>query len=170
MEAKNIDVEIRCLSNMIFRYIESNMSRIMPPDISRSNAWILGYIDNHKDSDVFQKDLEDEFGVTRSTVSKVVELLVKKGYIRRESVNYDARLKKLTLTPKAKEVAAIMSEDAKSTEDMLTDGFTPEELAEFRTYISRIRNNLFNARKDGFYSGADCPKPACAFQKEDFND
>ena len=49
-------------------------------------------------------DLEKEFDITRSTASKNVDLLVENGFIVREQVDYDARLKKLVLTEKAKEV------------------------------------------------------------------
>ena len=47
------------------------------------------------------KCIEKEFDITRSTASKNVDLLVENGYILREPVDYDARLKKLVLTEKS---------------------------------------------------------------------
>ena len=55
----------------------------------------------NNDKDIYQKDLEKKFSVTRSTASKVVKLMVQKGLIVREEVESDARLKKLILTEKA---------------------------------------------------------------------
>lgn len=42
---------------------------------------------------IFQKDLETEFCIGRSTVTNILNLMEKKGFVRRESVSYDARLK-----------------------------------------------------------------------------
>lgn len=39
---------------------------------------------------MFQKDIEEAFNITRSSVTGVVKLMEQKGYIRRESVAGDA--------------------------------------------------------------------------------
>ncbi len=57
-----------------------------------------------QDSEVFQRDLERKLDVRRSTVSNVLGILEKKGYVRRESVCEDARLKKLLLTQEGMKV------------------------------------------------------------------
>ena len=44
--------------------------------------------------DIYQRDVEKEFQIRRSTVTGTLQLLEKKGFIRRESVEWDARLKK----------------------------------------------------------------------------
>lgn len=57
-----------------------------------------------KDGDVYQRDLEMALDVRRSTVSNVLGILESKGYLLRESVPCDARLKKLVLTPEGESV------------------------------------------------------------------
>ncbi len=52
-----------------------------------------------KERDVFQRDLEAALDVRRSTISNILKLLEGKGYVARENVSEDARLKKLALTP-----------------------------------------------------------------------
>lgn len=52
------------------------------------------------DRNIFQKDIEQEFSISRATVSNLVQLVEKKGYISREAISEDARLKKLVLTNK----------------------------------------------------------------------
>ena len=42
----------------------------------------------------FQKDIEQRFAVGRSTVTNLIQLMEKKGFVKRESVKQDARLKK----------------------------------------------------------------------------
>ncbi len=90
---KYIGQEIRMLSNLIGRSIDNSPARMQIEDATGNNTWIIGYIAQHSDTDVFQKDLEEEFGITRSTVSKVVNLMVSKGLIERQNIPEDARLK-----------------------------------------------------------------------------
>ena len=62
-------------------------------ELTAMHGWILGYLCRNEDKDIFQKDIEAEFKICRSTVTNILKLMEKKGYIRRESVPYDARLK-----------------------------------------------------------------------------
>ena len=66
-------------------------------------GWIIGYLYRHSDEDVFQKDLEAEFQMARSTASGILQSMEKKQLIIRESIPRDARLKRLVLTPKGME-------------------------------------------------------------------
>ena len=56
---------------------------------------ILGYLYWSRPKDVYQKDIEEHFNITRSSVAGIVKLMEQKGYILRQSVQGDARLKKL---------------------------------------------------------------------------
>ena len=63
-------------------------------ELTAMHGWILGYLCRNEHKDIFQKDIEAEFKICRSTVTNILKLMEKKGYIKRESVPYDARLKK----------------------------------------------------------------------------
>lgn len=54
------------------------------------------------EQDIFQKDIEEEFGVRPSSVTGLLQALERQGFIRRDSVSSDARLKKIVLTEKAR--------------------------------------------------------------------
>jgi len=62
---------------------------------------ILGYLYHHREDEIFQRDIENEFLIRRSTVTGILQLMEKNGLIFRQSVAKDARLKQLKLTPKA---------------------------------------------------------------------
>ena len=51
--------------------------------------------------DIFQKDVEAEFQIRKSTATGILQLLEKKGFICRESVERDGRLKRVAPTEKA---------------------------------------------------------------------
>ena len=65
---------------------------------------------NNRDRDIFQKDVETEFSIGRSTVTNILKLMEKKGYIRREAVPQDGRLKRLVLLDKGMALNQTMRE------------------------------------------------------------
>lgn len=148
MQKDCIGNDIRILSHQIHRWIENSPNKKKIDSVTGANAWIIGYISDKtkRNEDVFQKDLEKNFEITRSTASKIVNLMVEKGMIERENVPWDARLKKLTLTDKGREIHELMIEDFRCVEQTLARGFSEEELAKFFEYMHRMQKNM----KDGF--------------------
>ena len=115
--------------------------------ITNANRWVIGFLAEHEQrgKDVYQRDLEETFCVTRSTVSKVLDLMVQKGLVERQAVPHDARLKKLKLTPKALDLSEKMQAYAEEVEREVTLGFSQEEIDTLLDYIERIRRNLTNS-------------------------
>ena len=142
MEKIEIGKELRSLNNQIRRYFENKTNKKTVDAATDTNAWIIAYIADHADQDVYQRDLEEAFGVTRSTASKVVNLMVQKGLIERQSVKHDARLRKLVLTPKAMEIRTLMEEDHILIEAQVVKDFTEEEILQLNSYIQRIKQNV----------------------------
>lgn len=140
-----ISMELHSLTNMNRRFIDNSSHKKIVDSITGTNGWIIGYLDRNSDRDVFQRDLEETFGITRSTVSKVVNLMVQKGLVERSGVEHDARLKKLTLTEKSRELISFMHEDSDNLENILTSGFSDEEKAQLTEYINRMKNNMKTA-------------------------
>jgi DNA-binding MarR family transcriptional regulator len=104
--------------------------------------WILGHIHQNAECDIFQKDLEATFELRRSTATGILNLLEKNGYIKREPVDYDARLKKLSLTPKALLFCEQSIEKMKEMENKLAKGLTQEEITTLIGLLGKIKNNL----------------------------
>ena len=137
-----IGIEIRALDNQIKRLIDSKIQKSAFCRLTGSNGWIIDYIRKKSPKPVYQKDLEAEFNITRSTASKVLNLMEEKGFIVRESVPEDARLKKLVLTPEAIEISKGMEADRDAIERQITKGFSEKELQQFYSYMERIRKNV----------------------------
>lgn len=56
----------------------------------------------HKD--IYQKDVEEEFCIRKSTATGILKLMEEHGFITREAVESDARLKRIVPTGKAEKV------------------------------------------------------------------
>lgn len=157
MENREIGKQLRMINNSVRRYIDRNYEGKKEVDnMTCSNGWIIGMLCDAELSgrDVMQRDLENEFGITRSTASKVLILLEKKGVIARESVSHDARLKKIVLTEKSRELAGKLRADTAQMESVLTRGFTPEELETLNGYLDRLQKNIEAAEKNETRSGS----------------
>ena len=139
---KTVHNELRSLSHLVYRFIENLPNKKKVESMTGTNGCIIGYLAENTDHDVFQKDIEKAFGITRSTASKVINLMEQKGLVERQSVSYDARLKKIVMTDKSKAISHLMTEDMILVDGILTDGFTEEEKKALCSYLERMKKNL----------------------------
>ena len=142
MKKKLIGLELRSLNNLIMRKVENSPCKKEIDSITGTNGWIIGFLAKNADKEIYQKDLEEQFSITRSTASKVLILMEKKGLIERRGVPHDARLKRLALTEKAWKISELMINDAARIENTLTKGFTEEELEYLYSCIQRMKSNI----------------------------
>ena len=132
-------------ATMIRRKADSNVYMNKVHKITGSNGWILGYLAEHEDEDVYQKDIEEKFCVTRSTVSKVLKGMESKGLLRRESVSSDARLKRLVLTEEGREINNNALAERKELENRIRKGLSDEE---FDTLMRLLRKVAYNMHEE----------------------
>lgn len=142
MKPRIVGKEIGRLSHKFHRTLHACHADSFPEGITGTNIRIIRFLAEHSDRDIFQKDLEDEFSVRRSTVSKVLALMDDKGLILRQTVASDARLKKLVLTERGWEIFRITTDAAIATEDQLVAGISEEEQELLLNLLQRMNRNL----------------------------
>ena len=59
-------------ATMIRRKADSNVYMSKVHKITGSNGWILGYLADHENEEIYQKDIEEKFCVTRSTEGREI--------------------------------------------------------------------------------------------------
>ena len=110
-----------------------------------SQVSTLGYLLLQDGSDVYQKDIEQFFKLRRSTVSSMLNTLEKKGFIQRQAVPHDARLKKLVLTDVGRQLSSLAGQIFLQINELMVQGLTQEELATLSTLLEKIETNLSKA-------------------------
>ncbi|MDD3335486.1 MAG: MarR family transcriptional regulator [Eubacteriales bacterium] len=140
--------EIHRLSNRIKRSMDSTDAHGRIEAVTGSNGWIIRFLSEREEQAVYQKDLENEFGITRSTASKVIRLMEQKGLVTRESVAHDARLKRLRLTDKSRELSMEMHRLGDAMDHRLLMGFTQEEEAQLYRFLDRMMENLESTEQE----------------------
>jgi DNA-binding MarR family transcriptional regulator len=134
-------VAIRSLHNVINRYLAVTHPEQVE-GLSGGNIDIITFLARHSEREIFPQDVERRFGVTRSTSSRVLALMERKGLVERESVPHDRRLKKIVLTDKSQEIAEALRENAIAMEGVLLQGLSDDEICQFMHTLDVMQSNL----------------------------
>lgn len=139
---KDIGFAVRKISNLIKRDVEKTRIRLGIDPVKGVNGWAIKYFYDNRDKDIFQKDFETKFSIRRSTASCILKTMEQKGLILRQSVESDARLKKIVLTEKAVEIHHKITEEIHNREKRLRNGISPDDLEVFFKVIDRLCVNM----------------------------
>lgn len=137
-----IPAQIRRVNNLIFRKVNQTARENEVDQTTPMHGWIMGYLYRHRDEEVFQRDIEREFSITRSTVTNILQLMERKGYIERQSVPQDARLKQITLTEEGTRVHEKMMLALHQTDEFVSGLLTEEENEELLRLLDKLRKGL----------------------------
>lgn len=128
---------IRAVGNAIRRRMES-LHAEDKSGLTGGECAIMGFLMEHMGDLVYQKDIEEEFHIRRSSATRALQAMEKKGFILRQSESHDGRLKRLTLTERAIEMSREASRSMAEQERRLLSGISNEELAAFLDICDRI--------------------------------
>ena len=105
-------------------------------------GWIINYLYDHQEKEIFQKDIERNFHIARSTVTCMVKQMEKEGFIARVGVERDSRLKKIILLKKGEELHELIRGRLSGLEMSMKEGISEEEMEAFFKVAFRILDNL----------------------------
>jgi DNA-binding MarR family transcriptional regulator len=141
-ERNEIGFKVRILANLIKRDVEKSKSELgidLPKGI---NGWAISYFFDNSDKDIFQKDFENEFSIRRSTASNILKTMEQNGFITRESVVSDARLKKIVLTEKAINIHKSVLKSINEREERLRQNLSDQEIETFLKITDKLIKNM----------------------------
>ena len=134
--------EIRNIYNLIRRHVDNLPALKAAKSVTGIHSWVIGYLYNHQEQDIYQRDIEDKFSIRRSTATAILQRMEKNGMIIRRSVAHDARLKKLELTEKAIQIQQQVEREISAFEQKLVNGLTKEEIEMFYKIADKMKRNL----------------------------
>jgi len=136
----HIGKKIIILSKRLKRRLDNGTSKY---GITGVQSRILGFISHNSEKrDIFQKDIEEELDIRRSSVTSVLQLMEKNGYIKRVSVCIDARLKKIILTEKGLEIQKNVYDFILKFEKSLRDELSNDEMKTLVSLIDRLSKKI----------------------------
>ena len=155
-------MEERCDVGKIINRISHQLKRRMncheeEDSLTNMQRHVLHYILLQSMSrDIYQKDVEAEFQIRRSTATGILQLLEKNGFILRKAEDRDARLKKIVPTEKAEKVREHVLMNIDRTEKIIRQGIPDEKMAVCIETLELISANLFEDEKCCTEKPAQC--------------
>jgi len=144
MEKSRIIVELKTISNLLRQMMEHHAPDKEHFAFTSAQIMIIGYLSDHEGVDVYQKDLENEFHVRRSTITGVLQGMEKKGLIERGTVSSDARLKRINLTGEGRKIHQRIVRSMRLLECVAMKDVTKEEKKVFLDVLNKIKENFSN--------------------------
>lgn len=135
-----IGKKVNILAKRIHRKIDKEVSQY---GMTAVQGRILGFIFHKSDKkDIFQKDIEEELDIRRSSVTSVLQLMEKNGYIKRVSVTEDARLKKIVMTERGLEVQRKVYDSIVNIEESIRNELSNDEIKTLVNLIDRLTQKI----------------------------
>lgn len=145
MDAKDVEKHLghkfRIIHNMIDKYFEKRWDDSIHY-LTRVQCATLHYLYDHRDQNVFQKDIEAAFSITGATATNILKGLERQKLIMREPMPEDARLKKIVLLESGVVCHKQAYRNMIHMEETLAAGFSEEDLETLRNMLDHIIANL----------------------------
>ncbi len=155
LEREEIGFQLKAVNNLIRRSLSERFDKAGFKELSGVQAPLIGYLcDETAKRDVFQRDIETAFNIRRSTATVMLQALEHKGYVVREPVSHDARLKRIVLTQKAIRQNREIRKLVDAFHRDLEVGLSEEEKKEFSRMLRVIAGNLTGERETAGKPGA----------------
>ena len=139
---ENIGFQVRVLSHQIQQLLNQLEAPQGESPVTGLQGWVIGYLYHSRDRDVYQRDIQAQFSISRSAVTALLQTMEKNGLITRASVEKDARLKKLSLTPRAMKLHEEVLAHITQVEEILSSALTAKEKETFLRLCGKIRTGI----------------------------
>lgn len=120
--------------------------------LTAMHGYLIRFLYQQQDTPVYQRDIEKNFSLPRSTVTTILNRMEGNGMLVRKSVLEDARLKQIVLTEKGISLHYSLEQEHKQFEQILTEGLSLDEQAQLQTMLKRMCQNLENFEHKGGHS------------------
>lgn len=138
---RHLGNKFRVIHNMIDKYFEKRCGRATYK-LTRVQCATLHYLYDHREKNVFQKDIESEFCISGATATNILKGLERQELIMREPMPEDARLKKIVLLESGVACHKQAYRNMIHMEETLAAGFSEEDLETLRNMLDHIIANL----------------------------
>ena len=122
---RTLNYAAREISCALDAYISTRVS----PELTGMRGMVLGFLMQETESgkQIYQRDLEARFHTNRSSITTMLQGMEQSGFITREVVAKDARLKSLVPTEKGRQCAAAIHQCISDFEHDLQNGVSAQE-------------------------------------------
>lgn len=147
MEDKSIGSEIKKIDNLIVRkivsYSKNNINKITP-----AQMMITRYLFKNSNRKIYQKDIERDLPFRKSTVSGIIQTMIKNNIITTISSKEDGRSKEILLTENGIKINKEIEENILKFDKLLKNNINSDDLRIFFKVTNQIQENLKGENND----------------------
>lgn len=125
---KQVDIAFDKQSNALLK----------PYNLTHSQFKIIKYLYSRKDISTVQKDIESFLDMSGPTITKILSILEKNGWLIRVASDKDKRQNNIILSEKSMMLEEKFALVAKNLENALTINLTEEELVDLQKLLRKI--------------------------------
>ena len=115
--------------------------RLLELALTSAQGHVIGFLRRSKEPPC-AKDLETAYGLSHATVSGILSRMEAKGFIEQRPDSRDRRVKRIFLLERGLACSQSIWQHIEESERTMSAGFSPEEQAQLRTFLSRAISNL----------------------------
>ena len=144
MEKYRLIGELKRINNQIKRKIDSDPVFIEQNKTTGSRGYLIGFIQRKtaNNQPVYERDIEKEFDLRRSTVTQMLNSMEHNGLITRISETQDKRLKRIVLTDKAKICHDVVCAKLDEIDAELISLLSPQEFEQLKNALTKLKEGL----------------------------
>lgn len=129
-------------TSLFRRYYENSFQDLLEEfGLTRLEAVILLFLHNNPDFNT-ARDIVELRGLSKSNVSTALEALRLRQYLTVRPDPDSRRVRRIFLREEKRDIVEALARRQQETLGRLTDGFSPEELAEMQRYLDRMEENI----------------------------
>ncbi len=140
--------QIKSLEKVVMRKLLHNHDGFTKEELkcmpTATQHQIMRYIIEHRDEEIYQKDLENVLNLRRATVSGVLQTMEKHHLIERVTDSLDTRTKKIILNEAAKKIFSENEKRMKKLETVIKKDISEDELEVFYKVVTKMKDNIKN--------------------------
>lgn len=113
---------------------------LKPFDLSLEQFNVLRILRGQNNNPINLQDIQERMVTKMSNTTRLVDKLIKKGFVKRSICKQNRRKVEILITPKGLEVLKELDPIFQKTEDGLTQKLTPKELEQLNKLLRKLRN------------------------------
>lgn len=131
----------------VHRYSSMNFKRFSELGIHPAQLPVLKILEDH--SGISLRELAKLLHIRPPTASVTIKRMEKSGMVLKESDERDQRISRIYLTDRGKKAAQEIEKLIRENEQLVTAGFSEEEIRGLCGYLNRMTENLVQAQQEG---------------------
>lgn len=105
-------------------------------DLTSMQMSFIDYLSDHPQTEVLQRDLEQEFNIRRSTATLILQRMEKKHLVVRKTSQVDARQRAVFLTEQSQAIVQVIKQYMKQEQTQLEQHFSTAQVQIFEEMLT----------------------------------